>query len=146
METKLGPRSDTAASTSIATPFPMMRGRDRAEGGLFVRATQRWKASGLYERTLVYLFPNFRQAVAVDAEIPLTEITEGSRADDVGGFAEPLGHGVDKSIGEIGGGVLAAQVGERVKNDIFEGSLVGKPLDVLHRLPQDGVFSVLFFV
>src|SRR5262245_92134 len=94
----------------------------------------------------VYLFPNLRQAVAVDAQVPLAEVTERCRPDDVGGFAEALRDGLSKGFSEIGGGGLAAKVSEGVNNDVLEVSFVGQPLDVLQRLSQDRGLSVCFFV
>lgn len=92
------------------------------------------------------LFPNLRQTVAVDAQVPLAKVTERCGPHYVTGFAETLRDGVNKSFGEIGGGGLAAQVGEGVDDDVLEPSFIGKPLDVLQRLPQDCVFSARFFV
>src|SRR5262249_4332135 len=97
-------------------------------------------------RKSVYLFPNLGQAVAVDAQVPLAEVTKWCRPDDVSGFAEALRKGINKGFSEIRGGGLAAQVGEGMNDDVLEISLVGKPLDVLQRLPQDRRFSVCFFV
>jgi hypothetical protein len=82
-------------------------------------------------RESVYLFPNFRQAVAVDAQVPLAEVAERCCPDYVSGFAEALRDSANKSFGEIRGGGLAAQVGKGVDDDILEVSFVGKPLDVL---------------
>ena len=94
----------------------------------------------------MYLFPNLRQAVAIDAQVPLTEVTERRRPDDVGGFAEALRNGINKGFSEIRGGGLTAEVREGMNNDVLEISLVGEPLDVLQRLPQDRRLSVCFFV
>src|SRR5215510_9202509 len=88
-------------------------------------------------RKSVYLFPNLRQAVAVDAQVPLAEVTKRCRPDDVGGFAEALRNGVNKSFSEISGSGLTAEVSEGVNNDVLEISLVGEPLNVLQRLPLD---------
>ena len=81
-------------------------------------------------RKSVYLFPNLRQAVAVDAQVPLAEVTERCRPDDVGGFAETLRNGINKGFSEIRGGGLPTQVGEGVNDDVLKISLVGEPLDV----------------
>src|SRR5215510_11436048 len=97
-------------------------------------------------RKSVYLFPNLRQAVAVDAQVPLAEVTKRCRPDDVGGFAEPFRNGINKGFCEIRGGGLTAEVSEGVNNDVLEISLVGEPLDVLQCLPQDRRLSVCFFV
>ena len=69
------------------------------------------------------LFPNLRQAVAVDAQVPLAEIAERCRPDDIGGFAEPLRNRVNKCFSEIRGGGLPTQVGEGVNDDVLKISL-----------------------
>lgn len=82
-------------------------------------------------RESVYLFPNLGQAVAVNAQVPLAEVTERCCPDCISVFAETLRDSFDESFGEIRGGSLAAQVGKGVDDDILEVSFVGKPLDVL---------------
>lgn len=79
----------------------------------------------------MYLFPHFCQAVAVDAEIPLAKVAEGCRPDSISGFAKTLRDNVNKGFGAIRGSGLAAEVGERMDNDILDVSFVGKPLDML---------------
>src|SRR5262245_64051619 len=83
----------------------------------------------------VYLFPNLRQAVAVDAQVPLAEVTKRCRPDDVGGFAEALRNGCNKGFSEIRGGGLAAEVSESVNKDVLGISFVGGRVNVVQRLP-----------
>jgi hypothetical protein len=94
----------------------------------------------------VDLFPNLGQTIAVDAQVPLAEVTERCSPDYVSGFAQTLRDDVNKSFSEIGGGGLAAQVGEGVDDDVLDSSFVGKPFDMFQRLPQDCGFSARFFV
>src|SRR5262245_23805556 len=86
-------------------------------------------------RKSVYLFPNLRQAVAVDAQVPLAEVTKRCRPDDVGGFAEALRNGFNKGFSEIRGGGLAAEVSESVNKDVLGISFVGGRVNVVQRLP-----------
>ena len=79
----------------------------------------------------VYLFPNLGQAVAVDAQVPLAEIAERCCPDCVSGFAQTLRDSINKGFSEIRGSGVAAQMGERVDDDVLDVSFVGKPLDVL---------------
>jgi hypothetical protein len=48
-----------------------------------------------------------------------------------------LRDGVDKGLGEIRGGCLAAEVGEGVNDDVLEVSFIGEPFDVLYRMPKN---------
>jgi hypothetical protein len=97
-------------------------------------------------RESVYLFPNLRQAVAVDAEVPLAEVAERCCPHPIGVFAETLRDSVNKGFGEIRGGGLAAEVGKSVDDDVLDRSFVGEPLDMLQGSPQDCDFSVCLFI
>lgn len=85
---------------------------------------------------LANFFPNLGQAVAVDAEIPLTEVTEWRGPDVVSGLPQASGECIDECFSRRRGGGFAPEVGKGMNHDVLELSFVREPLDMLQRLPQ----------
>src|SRR5262245_51403064 len=92
--------------------------------------------------TLANLLPNLGKALAVNAQIPLAEVTEWGGPDSISVLAESLMQSGDQCFCRCRRGGIAAQMSEGVQHDIFQPALVGKPLDVFQSLPLNGDRSV----
>ena len=61
---------------------------------------------------LVDFFPHLGEALAVDAEVPLAEITKGREPDLIARFAQPLGDGDHQRFGKLRRRGVATEVGK----------------------------------
>src|SRR5581483_1243872 len=96
-------------------------------------------------RCSLNLFPHFREAVPVDAQIPFAEITKWRQPNRISRRAQPFGDLLDQFFRKIRRRG-AAEMRKGMKHDVLQRALVGKPFDMLQRLAQHGGAPLPCFV